>query len=116
MEFLDDVTVFMPGKLDWNARERDLPFSGNIDHEELFQFVGRIGYRWRPPRASLGGTDLQLVRKMRNDLAHGIESFEDIGAQFTTEDIIEKFERIRPFMLSFLRMISRYQIRQLYLQ
>jgi len=114
--FLKDLVTFMPGKLDWNQRTQELPFSGNIDHDELFRFVGRIGYKWTPPRASLGGTDLQLVRKMRNDLAHGIESFEAIGALFTTDDVVAKFERIRDFMFSFLKMIERYRSRQLYLQ
>ncbi|HTC04595.1 MAG TPA: MAE_28990/MAE_18760 family HEPN-like nuclease [Xanthobacteraceae bacterium] len=116
MEFLSDVTDFIPGRLDWNDAANELPFSGNIDHEELFRFIGRIGYRWRPPRVSLGGADLQLVRKMRNDLAHGLESFEAVGAQFTTDDIADKFDRIREFMLSFLRMMDRYKSKQLYLQ
>jgi hypothetical protein len=114
--FLKDLTLFIPGRIDWNAKERDLPFSGNIDHEELFRFVTRIGYRWKPPKIALGGTDLQLIRKMRNDLAHGVESFEAIGAQFTTDDIVDKFDRIREFMLSFLKMIDRYKAKQLYLQ
>jgi hypothetical protein len=115
-EFLKNLAEFFPGKLDWNSTEKDLPFSGNIDHEEIFRFIGRIGYHWKPPKVSLGGTDLQLVRKMRNDLAHGLESFEAVGAQFTTDDIAEKFKRIREFMLSFLRMIGRYQTKRLYLQ
>jgi hypothetical protein len=114
--FLKDLVAFLPGKLDWNQKDKELPFSGNIDHDEIFRFVSRIEYRWKPPKGSLGGTDLQLVRKMRNDLAHGIESFEAIGAQFTTSDLVIKFERIREFMLSFLRMIERYKARQLYLQ
>jgi hypothetical protein len=116
MEFLNDVTAFIPGRLDWNNTAHELPFSGNIDHEELFRFIGRIGYRWKPPKVSLGGADLQLVRKMRNDLAHGLESFEAVGAQFTTDEIAGKFSRIREFMLSFLRMMERYKTRQLYLQ
>jgi hypothetical protein len=116
VDFLKDVTTFIPGKLEWrNNTKSDLPFAGNIDHEELFRFARRIGYRWVPPARSLGGSDLQLVRKMRNDLAHGHESFEVVGAQFTTQDIIDKFERIRHFMLSYIRMIERYRARQLYL-
>ncbi|WP_315727633.1 hypothetical protein [Bradyrhizobium sp. SZCCHNS2015] len=113
--FIKDLVAFMPGKLDWNQRDEDLPFAGNIDHEEIFRFVKRIGYQWKPPRVALGGTDLQLVRKMRNDLAHGVESFEAIGGQFTTRDIVDKFERIREFMFSYLRMMDRYKARQLYL-
>jgi hypothetical protein len=116
VDFLKDVTLFIPGKIEWKSAKRDLPFPGNIDHEELFKFVRRISYRWKPPKNSLGGTDLQIVRKMRNDLAHGHESFEAIGAQFSTQDIIDKFERIREFVQSFLRVLERYRAKQLYLQ
>jgi transposase len=115
-EFLKDVTIFIPGKIDWKTAKRELPFSGNIDHEELFRFVKRIKYRWKPPKWAVGGADLQIVRKMRNDLAHGHESFEAIGSQFSTQDVVDKFERVRDFMLSFLRMLERYRAKRLYLQ
>lgn len=114
-EFLKEVARFMPGVLSWGPQKKELPFPGNIDHEELFRFVKRIGYHWRAPKDTLGGLDLELIRKMRNDLAHGHESFEIVGSQFTTRDIIDKFERIRSFMLSYLRMIDRYRSKQLYL-
>lgn len=116
IDFLKDVTSFFPGRIDWHTARRDLPSRGNLDQVEIFQLVRRIGYRWRPPKSSLGGSDLQLVRQMRNDLAHGQESFEQVGALYTTKDIIEKFERIRNFMLSFLRMLERYKSRRLYLR
>jgi hypothetical protein len=114
VDFLKEVTAFFPGRLDWSHAKRELPSRGNLDQNELFALVRRIGYRWRPPKKSLGGSDLQLIRQMRNDLAHGQESFETVGAQYTTQDIIEKFERVRYFMLSFLKMLARYRVRRLY--
>jgi hypothetical protein len=114
VDFLRELTAFFPGNLDWGSAKQEMPFSGNIDHERIFRFVVRIGYRWRPPRVSLGGSDLELVRKMRNDLAHGRDSFEAVGALYSTQDIIDKFERIKEFMLSFIKMMERYRAKQLY--
>jgi len=104
----------MPGQLTWKSESHELPFPGNIDQSELLRFVKRIGYRWKPPKRSLGGTDLNLIRQMRNDLAHGKQTFEDVGALYSTQDIVEKFDRIREFMISFLRAVDRYKVKQLY--
>lgn len=113
-DFLRELSAFFLGCLDWGNSKQEMPFSGNIDQQKMFRFVGRIGYRWRPPKASLGGSDLELIRKMRNDLAHGRDSFESVGALYSTQDIIEKFDRIKKFMLSFIAMMDRYRTRQLY--
>jgi hypothetical protein len=115
LTLLRDFDTFIPGKINWLAKERELPFSGNIDHETLLEFAARIGQkRWKPPRRSLGGSDLKLVKNARNDLAHGDETFEDIGGQYETSDISNKLGRIKEFICSFIRMIERYRSGQLY--
>ncbi|SDB49284.1 MAE_28990/MAE_18760 family HEPN-like nuclease [Bauldia litoralis] len=116
IEFLNDVTRFMPGSLDWRGLEESTPFPGNVDHDAILKLIRRIEYKWTPPRSCLGGSDLQLVRKMRNDLAHGHETFESVGARYTTQDIIDKFNRIKIFMNSFIKRIDRYRTKQLYLR
>jgi hypothetical protein len=90
-KFLRDIAKFLPGEIDWKNRGRDLPFSGNIDHQELFRLIERLELSWKPPRKSLGGSDLQLVRQTRNELAHGEESFEAIGSRYQTQDVIQNF-------------------------
>lgn len=115
LELLKDFDSFIPGRVTWLGKERELPFSGNIDHEMLFQFALRIGQkRWKPPKSSLGGSDLKLVKSTRNDLAHGTETFENIGGQYDTDDIAEKLRRIKDFICSFIRMTERYRTAQRY--
>ncbi|RWK49761.1 hypothetical protein [Mesorhizobium sp.] len=109
-----DVARFAPGVVDWKSNLRRLPFSGNVDNEELLRFVARIESRWRPPRSCLGGSDLVLIRQMRNTLAHGAETFETVGSQFSTQDITEKFRRTRIFMVSLIKGLERYKTRQHY--
>lgn len=108
--FIRDVARFAPGIIDWRSDMHRLPFPGNVDNEELLRFVTRIESGWRPPRSCLGGSDLVLIRQMRNTLAHGAETFEAVGSQFSTQDIIEKFRRVRTFMVSLIKALERYRV------
>ena len=109
-----DLARFAPGVVDWKADLQRLPFAGNVDNEELLRLIRRIESQWRPPRSSLGGSDLVLIRQMRNELAHGAETFEAIGSQFSTQDVIEKFGRVRTFMISLIKGLEQYRHKQLY--
>ena len=108
------IVDFVPGPLHWNNNDNLLPFAGNVDEKRLFRLVKRLNIRWRPPKGSALYSDLDLIRRMRNDLAHGTETFENIGARFTTRDVIDKSGRVRDFVSSFVRTVYRYQTRQLY--
>ncbi|MBS0363722.1 MAG: hypothetical protein JSR98_20300 [Proteobacteria bacterium] len=109
-----DVARFAPGVVDWRSDLHRLPFPGNVDNEELLRLITRIESAWRPPKSCLGGSDLVLVRQMRNTLAHGVETFEAVGSQFSTQDIIEKFRRIRTFMVSLIKGLERYRAQRHY--
>lgn len=112
---LKEFRSFVPGKVDWLQRENSMPFPGNIDHERLIKFAKDIGVRkWRPPARTLGGSDLLTVRTTRNELAHGEETFESVGGNYSVTDIVDKLDRIRSFMCSYIRMMDRYQIRKSY--
>ena len=112
-KFLIDLRTSMPMRPSWLKDERtvkDLPFSCNIDHLQLIDLARKLGdSRWKPPKSSLGGSDLELVRRTRNDLAHGDETFENIGNLYSIIDISEKLNRIRAFMCSYIRMLGRHR-------
>lgn len=110
-----DFALFVPGLVDWGNQLEKVPFAGNIDQTRLFQFVNSIEHRWRPPRSSLGGTDLDMIRRIRNDLAHGNEDFESIGSQFDTDELIQKYKRVRTFMVSLIRSLEKYGNNRRYL-
>lgn len=113
--FLIDIRRSMPIKPTSLRGARPLPFSGNINHEKLIELARKIGdQRWKPPKASLGGSDLELVRKARNDLAHGDETFENVGSLYSIQDITDKLKRIRLFMCSYIQMLDRYRANALY--
>jgi hypothetical protein len=113
--FLVDIRKSMPIQPLSLKQSRPLPFGGNINHERLIDLARKIGDRsWKPPRSSLGGSDLELVRQARNDLAHGDETFENVGSLYSIDDISDKLGRIRTFMCSYIRMLERYRINSRY--
>jgi hypothetical protein len=112
---LQSVSQFMPGRIDWGVEQSKIPFAGNVDNKRLIEFVKRIDHRWRPPRSTLGGVDLDLIRRRRNELAYGEETFEAIGSNYQTDDLIPMFQRSRAFMVSLIRSIQRYRTQQGYL-
>jgi hypothetical protein len=105
--FLKEVAAFAPGTIDWRNNAKT-PFGGNIDHTKITDFSRAMGCRWKIPRAAWGGADLELVKRIRNELAHGEETFENVGSNYTTLDVIEKFDRIRAYMTRFLQAVGRY--------
>jgi hypothetical protein len=112
--FIREIARFVPGVIDWGSDLDRLPFVGNVDNQELLRFVSRIESEWRPPRSCLGGSDLVLIRQMRNTLAHGSETFETVGSQFSTQDIADKFKRVRIFMVSLIKGLEHYKARKQY--
>lgn len=114
-EFLNLIALEERVTSAWPEGLDKVPFPGNIDNRKILKFVGKLGVNWSPPPTSLGGSDLDLVKRTRNDLAHGHERFEDVGANYSTQDILDKFIRIRKFMISAIRAIKRHENRQLYL-
>ncbi|MCX7322719.1 MAG: hypothetical protein NT113_25695 [Hyphomicrobiales bacterium] len=107
---LKEFVQFVPGQISWLNRQDTVPFPGNIDHEKLIRFARDIGNRrWRPPHRTLGGSDLAIVRNARNELAHGEETFEIIGGNYSVADIADKLDRVRSFMCSYINMMERYE-------
>jgi hypothetical protein len=114
-KLLSDFVDFIPGRVNWRDKLRDLPFSGNIDHQSLIEFAKKIGeVSWKPPQHTLGGSDLVLIRTTRNALAHGDDTFENVGSAYQATDLLEKIPRIKKFVGSFIRMIERHQSQRKY--
>jgi hypothetical protein len=113
---MNEFVQFVPGKVTWLNKGDDVPFSGNIDHEKLIKFARDIGdRRWHPPKNTLGGSDLLTVKTTRNNLAHGEETFEAVGGNYSVSDIADKLRRVRSFMCSYIQMMERYATSRAYI-
>jgi hypothetical protein len=63
-----------------------------------------------------GGTDLETIRRNRNNLAHGHERFSDVGAQVTVNDLKETYHRSSIFMKAVLRALDAYVQKKKYIR
>jgi hypothetical protein len=115
INLLNEFRCFLPGRVTWLTKTDELPFPGNVSHTRLIELAKRIGdQKWKPPKNSMGGVDLEFVRMRRNELAHGDEAFSSVGGSLSIDDIAQKMVRIRAFMCSYLRMIERYRTERKY--
>ncbi|RZA09992.1 MAG: hypothetical protein EOO68_00005 [Moraxellaceae bacterium] len=63
-------------------------FSANIDHQEIQKVSKIYGFSTATEFANTGhGRHLSKVKKLRNDLAHGNETFATVGSRNTIEEI-----------------------------
>ena len=90
---------------------------GNWDDNAIEQIVRRLGFRLnveksifqgvkRPIRDDLG--PLGLVKKMRNDLAHGSISFAECGENITVGELRDLTNRTTAYLREVVREFSNY--------
>lgn len=112
---LEQIAEFLPGKIQWANGMDEMPFAGNVDNKSILKFNKKIGHKWNPPRSAIGGLDLEEIRKKRNDLAHGKESFEAIGSTCSSSELLAILGRVEKFIISFLKSIDSYISKRKYL-
>lgn len=85
-----------------------IPISGNVDHRMISDYCARLAIRLTPPKTARGGIVLQVVKSKRNSLAHGEESFSEVGRDFTFDSLSDINRRATVYMRSFLRACDTY--------
>jgi hypothetical protein len=79
-------------------------FSGNVDAKKLRDVGQDYGFDTTTEhRLTKHGADLLTVKSRRQDLAHGNESFSEVGKQYTTDDV----RRIARYSLAYMGAILR---------
>lgn len=90
---------------------------GNWDDEKIFGLAGRIGFNLnispavhrrvrRPIRNDLG--PMKIVKKMRNELAHGSISFSECGADHSVSDLREIANDCLSYLREFIGCVENY--------
>lgn len=88
--------------------------SGNVDSRYVREICDRFGIRLRVPRTCRGGVDLDTVVARRNALAHGDESFSDVGKDYSVSQLREMSLKSRMFIRSVTKAIDQYCLRSGY--
>jgi hypothetical protein len=92
--------------------ERSEMFAGNLDARTIRLTAKRFGFA---EPASKKTWMLQTVKDVRNDLAHGVKSFADVGRNASPSDLEEARIQTVSILTETLQNISGYLQRQEYL-
>lgn len=84
-------------------------FSGNVHADTVRKLAEKYGFSFATnPRLTNNGRALQTVKDKRNDLAHGVFSFQAIGKDYTIEDLIKMKKQVLAYLEQILDNIEQY--------
>lgn len=88
----------------YSAETRANEISGNLDSRKIKEIFKQYGL----PDITISCDSLLKVKNKRNSLAHGNETFAQVGASFTIEDLYKMKIEIVNFLLHLLNETSLY--------
>ena len=95
---------------------RDELFSGNVDAREIRKIAQNYGFSSDTDYdRTKHGEKLIKVKSNRNDLAHGFKSFEEVGRDYTIQDLREIKQEVIAYLHRILNNIQDYLNNQEYL-
>jgi hypothetical protein len=92
-------------------------FSGNIDARAIREIGDCYGFSHRTNiQITRGGSDLAIIKRNRNDLAHGQKTFEDIGRDHAASELLLLARRSMRYMDGILNNVALYLDGEHYLE
>lgn len=92
-------------------------FSGNVDARLIKEIADKYGFSYQTDFAKTkNGQNLVVIKSNRNDLAHGIKSFEQVGGYQTLEELLEMKEEVVEYFTQILENIRDYLDNEEYLE
>jgi hypothetical protein len=85
-----------------------LDFSGNVDARLIRELAQTYGFSSTAPSETWGGSDLLTIKSIRNDLAHGKKSFEEVGRDYPANELLKISRRSTSFVRAILNNILLY--------
>lgn len=83
--------------------------SGSVDAKSIRAFGKIYGFSCQTDHAKTsGGADLLTIKTNRNDLAHGLKTFEEVGRNYSAKELVEITRRSTQFMLEILTNIDTF--------
>ncbi|MEG4283746.1 MAE_28990/MAE_18760 family HEPN-like nuclease [Microcoleus sp. A006_D1] len=96
--------------------DREELFSGNVDARLIKEIAEKYGFSYKTEfTRTKNGQNLVVVKSNRNDLAHGVKSFEEVGRDNTIEELLEIKNEVIEYLRQILEHIKTYLDNQEYL-
>jgi len=91
-------------------------FSGNIDGKKIRETATEYGFSHLTDSVrTANGSDLLTIKSNRNDLAHGIKSFAEIGRDKSADELLEIKNKTVRYLKQILQNIEQYLSNEGYL-
>ncbi|MFQ4142999.1 MULTISPECIES: MAE_28990/MAE_18760 family HEPN-like nuclease [Chlorogloeopsis] len=114
-KILDNITVISLDIISACFDKEDL-FSGNIDGRLVKDIASQYGFSYKTNAIKTeNGTDLWTIKTNRNDLAHGIKSFTEVGRDKTADELLTIKSKVIRYLRQILLNIELYLVNKEYL-
>lgn len=114
-KILLNITVISLDIISACFNKEDL-FSGNIDGKLIKAIANEYGFSYTTDPIKTGnGSDLLTIKSNRNDLAHGIKSFAEIGRDKSADELLKIKNKVIRYLRQILLNIEKYLANKEYL-
>jgi hypothetical protein len=97
--------------------KREELFNGNVDSRKIKKLSEQYGFNSDTDyERTKHGSHLITIKDKRNDLAHGIYSFTEVGKEYTVQDLEEMKDKTINYISDILDNIEVYLLNKEYLQ
>jgi MAE_28990/MAE_18760-like HEPN len=84
-------------------------FSGNVHAGTISDLAKRFGFSSKTkPRVTNNGKALETIKDKRNDLAHGVFSFQEVGKDYTETELVKMKDQVIAYLSQILDNIETY--------
>lgn len=108
MQIADEIVTEIINNTAVKMRSDRLPISGNLCDTVVRAVCDSHGVSHWSPAAANGGAALTNVKLKRNALAHGNESFVDVGSTVSAGDLVAAKNEVVLFMKSILQNLQAF--------
>ena len=99
------------------ALDTDHQFSGNVDARLIREIAKSYGFSTSSDsHRTRSGSDLLTIKNARNDLAHGLKTYDEVGRGYPLRDLLGISIRATRYIEAILLHIDSYLDQQLYLE
>lgn len=92
-------------------------FNGNVDSRKIVELSNSYGFSSSTNYSETkNGRCLVDIKGRRNDLAHGVFSFTEVGKEYSLEDLLKMKDETQKYLHGILDNINDYLVNQKYTQ
>jgi hypothetical protein len=114
-EFVAKIADIATDIIKYTFKREEL-FNGNVDSRKIKKLSEQYGFNSDTEyKRTKHGTHLVTIKNKRNDLAHGIYSFTEVGKEYTIQDLEEIKDKTTNYISDILDNIERYLVNKDYL-